>query len=147
MKRETYPIRPVTDCGDLLKLYYESGLDGAPDGPTGEVIGHLRCDDDTGRLVGGATIVNKGGLCVLDYLAVRDDMRGCGIGARLLGAAEDEAKRLGIKTMWLCGKVPAFYKKYGWVTASAADAPLISHCQSCPKFHVSCSPEIMKKTF
>lgn len=141
-----YTLQETSDYRSLAKLYSDGGLEvPSIESPSGEVVKHWKCTDDTGKLIAGATLLYKGRFCVLEYLAVTEDMQGQGIGAKLLRVVEVEAKTRGIHTLWLCGKVPAFYQKFGWLIVDGESAPPISLCQNCPDFQITCTPEIMKK--
>jgi GNAT superfamily N-acetyltransferase len=53
----------------------------------------------------------------LDLLWVKEDLRGCGYGHRLLSMAEDEARQRGAKNAYLdtfSFQAPDFYKQHGY---------------------------------
>lgn len=64
----------------------------------------------------------------LDLLWVKDELRGCGYGHRLLMRAEEEARQRGAKNVFLdtfSFQAPGFYKKYGYqVFGELKDFPL-----------------------
>ena len=74
----------------------------------------------TGRLLLGEDAAGKNGgdpgLAVLGRLAVLGTARGGGHGARLVRALEDEARRLGLRGVYLEAQVHAipFYEKLGY---------------------------------
>ncbi|MBY8876591.1 GNAT family N-acetyltransferase [Actinacidiphila acidipaludis] len=74
----------------------------------------------TGRLLLGEDAAGKNGgdpeLAVLGRLAVLRSARGAGHGARLVRALEDEARRLGLRGVYLEAQVHAipFYEKLGY---------------------------------
>jgi putative acetyltransferase len=53
----------------------------------------------------------------VDSVYVAPWTRGSGLGSRLLGFAEDSARRAGLGNLWLDSSINAvgFYAKYGWV--------------------------------
>lgn len=144
-----YPVFETQDFYPLSQLYHDSGLEVKPshDTPPG-TLAMLRCEDpETGRLLAAATLqIRAAHYFVLAHLAVVPDLRGTGLGARLLALAEDRARELGAREIWLVGKVPDFYARYQWHTVAREDAPPISRCLTCEQFQVDCFPSIMKKT-
>ena len=53
----------------------------------------------------------------IDLLFVKEELRGRGYGHRLLEMAEDEARKCGVKNVYLdtfSFQAPEFYKKYGY---------------------------------
>ena len=83
-------------------------------------------DDDDGGAGGGGTVVG-GALgesqfkwMKVEYLAVRDDLRGRGVGRRLMEEVEAEARRRGCSYVFLdtmSYQAPEFYRKLGYRVA------------------------------
>lgn len=142
-------IKETNDYRRLSAFYQENGLEievseTAPEG----TLKNWKCEDEgTKELLAAATLQKRDGCYVLGDLAVTEAFRGTGMGKALLRIAEDEAKSLGAKEMWLVGKVPEFYKKFDWTEVQRETAPDISRCQSCEDFGITCFPSIMKKSF
>ncbi|WP_284420212.1 MULTISPECIES: GNAT family N-acetyltransferase [unclassified Bradyrhizobium] len=63
--------------------------------------GALLLADDAGDLVGCVFVRPKGDALYLGKLAVRPGLQGAGIGRRLVDAAGEEARRLGLKALEL----------------------------------------------
>ncbi|MCZ4121567.1 GNAT family N-acetyltransferase [Streptomyces sp. H39-S7] len=90
------------------------------DGKDGRAVHVLAPDAGTGRLLLGADAAAKNGgdpdTAVLGRLAVLKPARGTGVGARLVAALEDEARRLGLAGVYLEAQVHAiaFYERLGY---------------------------------
>jgi GNAT superfamily N-acetyltransferase len=70
-----------------------------------------------GRVIGGLTAWTWAGLCVISLLWVHPEHRKAGWGARILAAAEQEARRRGCDRAWVASfsfQAPGFYQKYGY---------------------------------
>ncbi|MEE4541569.1 GNAT family N-acetyltransferase [Streptomyces sp. V4-01] len=91
------------------------------DGKDGRAVHVLAEGAGTGRLLTGDDAARKNGgdprLAVLGRLAVLAPARGGGVGARLVRALEDEARRLGLRGVHLEAQVHAvpFYERLGYV--------------------------------
>ena len=71
------------------------------------------------EVVGGIIAETYYGWCHVDLLWVRDDLRGQGLGRRLMERAEDEARNRGAKGVYLdtfSFQSPGFYEKLGYET-------------------------------
>ncbi|MBR5533455.1 MAG: GNAT family N-acetyltransferase [Ruminiclostridium sp.] len=142
-----HSIKETTDYYPLSLLFRDSGLEVKPSDKAPETTKKLwRCDDAQG-LAGACQFGIRAGHCCLECLAVREDVRKTGLGKKLLELAEQEAKALGSREIWLVGKVPEYYEQFGWVRVNRQEAPPISKCLTCGQFQVDCFPSIMKKVF
>lgn len=142
-----YIINETKDYYSLAVLFQESGLEVKPeDGIPEGIVKMWRCDDkETGELIGGATVQVLNGIYVLKHLAVNQNFRKMGIGKELMSLAEKELVSRGAREMWLSGKVPAFYQKFGWEQVNADRAPSFSKCLECKQLNETCFPSIMRK--
>lgn len=80
--------------------------------------------DDGGKIVAGICGNTWGGCCEIRQFWVEESQRGRGLGTRLLGAAEHEARRRGCRQIFLTTftfQAPAFYKKRGFQTLATLD--------------------------
>ena len=140
-------IKETTEYYPLSELFHNSGLEVKPSDTPPETARKLWRWDDENGLAGACQVGIRQGYWCLECLAVREDVRGSGIGKALLDLAEEEARSHGAREMWLTGKVPEYYEQFGWVRVAREDAPAISKCLTCDQFNVDCFPSIMKKLF
>lgn len=80
--------------------------------------------DETGQLVGGLSGSTYWGWFSIDYLFVPENLRGEGLGARLLGMAEGIARKRGCEHAYLTTfgfQAPEFYKKMGYLQAGCLE--------------------------
>ena len=75
-------------------------------------------------------------LAEIKSLAVTEDSREQGIGAQLVEACLNEAKELGIATVFCLTYKPAFFEKFGFSQVDKAELPrkVWTECYRCPKF-------------
>jgi GNAT superfamily N-acetyltransferase len=81
---------------------------------------------DTGEMVGGLWAQSRWGSFLVDILVVPDELRGQGIGTRLMQAAEVEARRRGCDHMWLdtySFQARPFYERLGFSVFGQLDGP------------------------
>ena len=75
-------------------------------------------------------------LAEIKSLAVADDSREQKIGGRLVNACVEEAKKIGIATVFCLTYKPAFFEKFGFTQVDKAELPrkVWTECYRCPKF-------------
>jgi len=75
-------------------------------------------------------------LAEIKSLAVAEDSQGQRIGAQLVEACLNEAKELGIATVFCLTYKPAFFEKFGFSQVDKAELPrkVWTECYRCPKF-------------
>ena len=69
-------------------------------------------------------------------LAVREESQAVGLGALMVQACIDEARRLGLKRLFALTFKPAFFEKLGFQQADVMTLPqkVWNECYRCPKF-------------
>lgn len=80
----------------------------------------VKVTDGAGGLIGGLSGWTWGRLCEIELLWVRDDDRENGWEAKILRAAEDEARRRGCERVTVSSftlQTPAFYRRHGYAEA------------------------------
>src|SRR2546426_812937 len=84
-------------------------------GPGAPVIGVWH--PDTNEVLGGITGRTSLGLLFIDLVFLPDNLRGDGLGSRILKLAEDEGRRRGCRAAMLYTisfQAPGFYARHGW---------------------------------
>jgi GNAT superfamily N-acetyltransferase len=83
-----------------------------------------------GRLVAGIDGFTWGGYAMIEWLWVHDDLRGSGLGQRLMEAAEQEAGRRGcvvVRVNTHTFQAPGFYARLGYVRIGFAEGTPRDH--------------------
>lgn len=108
---------PSQEALDLIA----DGLDDFNQRATGwgdrRTLAVLVTDPVTGRVVGGLSGRTSLGLLFVDLFYLPPAQRGSGLGARILAAAEDEARKRGCRSgvlYTISFQAPDFYVKQGW---------------------------------
>jgi len=89
------------------------------------------------RMIACAALhVNWLDLAEIKSLAVAEDNQRRGIGAQLVEACLNEAKELGIPTVFCLTYKPAFFEKFGFSQRDKMELPrkVWTECYRCPKF-------------
>ena len=89
------------------------------------------------RMIACAALhVNWLDLAEIKSLAVAEDNQKQGIGAQLVEACLNEAKELGIPTVFCLTYKPAFFEKFGFSQRDKMELPrkVWTECYRCPKF-------------
>ena len=88
--------------------------------------------DDTGAVAGGLTGFTWGGALKIEYLWLREDWRGRGLGTRLVQAAEREAVARGCRSAVVdthSFQAPDFYPRLGYTLCGVASDWPVGHQQ------------------
>ena len=100
------------EIGDLIRSYNRSKREAAESEPL-----NLYVEDDKGELMAGLVAETFGNWLEIEYLFVKEDLRGQGIGSQLLQQAESAAKNRNCRFAFVNTyqfQAPAFYQKYGY---------------------------------
>ena len=98
--------------GDLIRSYNRSKREAAESEPL-----NIYVEDDSGELMAGLVAETFGNWLEIEYLFVKEDLRGQGIGSQLLQRAESEAKKRNCRFAFVNTyqfQAPAFYQKHGY---------------------------------
>ena len=100
------------EIGNLIRSYNRSKREKAES----ESL-NLYVEDDKGKLMAGLVAETFGNWLEIEYLFVKEDLRGQGIGSQLLQQAESEAKKRNCRYVFVNTyqfQAPAFYQKHGY---------------------------------
>lgn len=98
--------------GNLIRSYNRSNREVAESEPL-----NIYVEDENGQLMAGLVAETFGNWLEIEYLFVKEDLRGQGIGSQLLQQAESEAKKRNCRFAFVNTyqfQAPAFYQKYGY---------------------------------
>jgi len=110
---DTADARVEKVVGEGLRRYNaeQSGIDDSR--PLAVVVS----DPDTNEVLGGITGRTSLGLLFIDLVFLPDELRGGGLGSRILELAEAEGRRRGCRAALLYTisfQAPRFYERHGW---------------------------------
>ena len=112
IRLENTESQKVQEIGNLIRSYNRSKREAAESEPL-----NLYVEDDSGELLAGLVAETFGNWLEIEYLFVKEDLRGQGIGSQLLQQAESEAKKRNCRFAFVNTyqfQAPAFYQKYGY---------------------------------
>ena len=98
--------------GDLIRSYNRSKREVAESEPL-----NLYVEDEHCEIMAGLVAETFGNWLEIEYLFVKEDLRGQGIGSQLLQQAESEAKKRNCRFAFVNTyqfQAPAFYQKHGY---------------------------------
>ena len=98
--------------GDLIRSYNRSKREVAESEPL-----NLYIEDEHGEIMAGLVAETFGNWLEIEYLFVKEDLRGQGIGSQLLQQAESEAKKRNCRFAFVNTyqfQAPGFYQKQGY---------------------------------
>ena len=98
--------------GELVRSYNRSKREAAESEPL-----NIYVEDDSGELMAGLVAETFGNWLEVEYLFVKEELRGQGMGSQLLYQAESEAKKRNCRFAFVNTyqfQAPAFYQKHGY---------------------------------
>ena len=109
---ENEKSQKAQEIGNLIRAYNRSKREEAESVPL-----NLYVEDEKGYLLAGLVAETFGNWLEIEYLFVKEELRGQGIGSKLLQQAESEAKNRNccfafVNTYQF--QAPDFYQKYGY---------------------------------
>ena len=112
IRLENTESQKAQEIGNLIRSYNRSKREKAESEPL-----NIYVEDDSGELMAGLVGETFGNWLEIEYLFVKEDIRGQGIGSQLLQQAESEAKKRNCRFAFVNTyqfQAPAFYQKYGY---------------------------------
>lgn len=100
------------EIGDLIRAYNRSKREEAESEPL-----NLYLEDEKGNLMAGLVAETFGNWLEIEYLFVKEELRGQGIGSKLLQRAENEAKNRNCRFAFVNTyqfQAPDFYLSHGY---------------------------------
>ena len=112
IRLEDTESQKAQEIGNLIRSYNRSIRETAESEPL-----NLYIEDEQGQLLAGLVAETFGNWLEIEYLFVKDDLRGQGIGSQLLQRAESEAKNRNCRYVFVNTyqfQAPAFYQKHDY---------------------------------
>ena len=112
VRLENTESQKAQEIGGLIRSYNRSKREAAESEPL-----NLYVEDDSGELMAGLVAETFGNWLEIEYLFVKEHLRGQGIGSQLLQRAESEAKMRNCRFAFVNTyqfQAPAFYQKHGY---------------------------------
>lgn len=112
IRLENTESQKAQEIGNLIRSYNRSKREAAESEPL-----NLYVEDDSGEVLAGLVAETFGNWLEIEYLFVKEDLRGQGIGSQLLQRAESEAKKRNCHYVFVNTyqfQAPAFYQKHGY---------------------------------
>lgn len=137
-------LKPTTDLEAVRRLALSAGLeDGTFDGLV-RVYGLFDGDE----VVASVALKRSGDVFSVEWLAVEEELRGQGIGRKLVSRVADDARSLGASDLWALARAPDFFLKIGFRLCSEDEStgPTYAVCSKCKQYGHTCQPRIVVLT-
>ena len=112
IRLENTESQKAQKIGELIRSYNRSKREAAECEPL-----NLYVEDEHGQLLAGLVAETFGNWLEIEYLFVKEGLRGQGIGSQILQRAESEAKKRNCRFAFVNTyqfQAPAFYQKHGY---------------------------------
>ena len=112
LKLENTESERTHELANLIRAYNRANREQSKSEPL-----NIYLEDEKGNLVAGMVAETFGNWLEIEYLYVSDDLRGHGIGSKILKMAERESKERGCKYSFVDTfnfQAPKFYEKHGY---------------------------------
>ena len=112
LKLENAESKKTQELANLIRAYNRSKREPSKNEPL-----NIYLEDEQGKLKAGMVAETFGNWLEIEYLYVSDDLRGQGIGSKILKVAERESKERGCKYSFVDTfnfQASKFYEKHGY---------------------------------
>ena len=112
IRLENTESQKAQEIGNLIRSYNRSKREAAESEPL-----NLYVEDNSGEVLAGLVAETFGNWLEIEYLFVKEGLRGQGIGSQILQRAESEAKKRNCRFAFVNTyqfQAPAFYQKHGY---------------------------------
>ena len=112
LKLENIESKRTQELANLIRAYNRANREPSKSEPL-----NIYLEDEEGNLMAGMVAETFGNWLEIEYLYVSDDLRGQGIGSKILETAENESRNRGCKYSFVDTfnfQAPKFYKKHGY---------------------------------
>ena len=134
-------VRITDDHDTIRRLALEAGLEDGTFENIDRAYGYFVGDE----MAGTVAVKRVGDVFSAEWLSVRSDLRGQGIGATLVRKAVEHAKERGAKRLWALARAPDFFLRIGFSLSAPEDSPgpTFAGCSKCNQYNRSCFPKIV----
>ena len=111
-KLENIESKRTQELANLIRAYNRANREPSKSEPL-----NIYLEDEEGNLMAGMVAETFGNWLEIEYLYVSDDLRGQGIGSKILEMAENESRNRGCKYSFVDTfnfQAPKFYEKHGY---------------------------------
>lgn len=134
-------VRVTEDHGTIRRLALEAGLE---DGTFDDIVrayGYFVNDEMAGTIA----VKRVGDVFSAEWLSVRSDLRGKGIGKDLVRTVAEHARGAGARRLWALARAPDFFLRIGFTLSSPEESPgpTFASCARCGQYNRSCFPKIV----
>lgn len=112
LKLENTESEKTQELANLIRAYNRAKREPSKSEPL-----NIYLEDEQGNLMGGMAAETFGNWLEIEYLYVRDDLRGQGLGSKILKMAEKESRERSCKYSFVDTfnfQAPKFYEKHGY---------------------------------
>lgn len=136
------------DYKALREFYMNNDLEVSDDivGQDGAVFSVA--GDENGKILAAATLSQRHGIFILDYIAVASDLRGKGIGREIFRLIQQKSVLLNADRIYLTARNPGFFRTLGFMEGSPENVDMNADCKGCLQYGNICvSVPMYKEVF